>query len=122
MRTTSLRRRLLLVGAAALLPVAVASDFALEPEITGALSIAVDGELQRTVAGLQGLAADRRLAASDLPHYRELLDRAVAARRDWTEVILPDASGRMVMNTSIPAGARLHPRPKASNVRPGTAG
>lgn len=121
MGTTSLRGRLWLVGAAGLLPLAVASGFALLAlvnhqkqqavqsgiEITRALSIAVDGELQRTVAALQALAADPRLAAGDLPHHRELLERAVAARPDWTEVIVHDARGRMVMNTSVPAGAPL---------------
>jgi signal transduction histidine kinase/CheY-like chemotaxis protein len=121
MRTTSLRHRLWLVGAASLLPLAVASGFALAAlvdhqkqratqsgiEITRALSMAVDGELQRTVAALQALAADPRLAAGDLQHYREVLERAVAARPDWTEAILHGARGGMVMNTGIPVGEPL---------------
>src|SRR5262245_32609026 len=122
MRTASLRRRLLLVGAAGLLPLAVASGFALLAlvdyqreraaqsgiELTRALSIAVDGELQRTVAALQALAADPRVAAGDVQR-QALLERAVAARPDWTEAILHDARGRMVMNTSIPEGTPLPP-------------
>jgi signal transduction histidine kinase/ActR/RegA family two-component response regulator len=123
MRTTSLRRRLLLVGAASLLPLAVASGFALLAlvdhqkqraaqsgiEITRALSIAIDGELQRTVAALQALAADPRLATGDLLSHRQLLERAVSGRPDWTEAILHDARGRMLMNTGIPVGAPLPP-------------
>jgi signal transduction histidine kinase/CheY-like chemotaxis protein len=123
MRITSLRRGLLLVGAAGLLPLAVASGFALLAlvhyqkqraeqsgiEITRALSIAVDGELQRTVAALQALAADPRLAAGGVVRHRELLERAVAARPEWREAILHDARGRMVMNTGVPAGTPLPP-------------
>ena len=123
MRITSLRRRLFLVGAAGLLPLAVASGFALLAlvdhqkqqaaqsgiEITRALSIAVDGELQRTVAALQALAADPRVASGDVRRHRELLDRAVGARPDWTEALLHDARGRVVLNTSISPGAPLPP-------------
>ena len=125
MRITSLRRRLFLVGAAGLLPLAVASGFALLAlvdhqkqraaqsgiEITRALSIAVDGELQRTVAALQALAADPRVASGDVRRHRELLERAVAARSDWSEAILHDARGRVVMNTSIQGEIRVEIMP-----------
>ena len=76
-------------------------------EITRALSIAIDGELERTTAALQALAADPELAADNLPRHRELLNRAAAARPEWTEMIVHDARGRVVINTSIPAGAPL---------------
>ena len=89
MRITSLRRRLFLVGAAGLLPLAVASGFALLAlvdyqkqraaqsgiEITRALSIAVDGERVGPVAALQALAAHPRLAAGDRRGQRPLLAR-----------------------------------------------
>jgi signal transduction histidine kinase len=130
MRVTSLRRRLFLVGAAGLLPLAVASGFALLAlveyqkqraaqsgiEITRALSIAVDGELQRTVAALHALAADPRLAAGDHRRHREVLQRAVAARADWSEAILHDARGRVVMNTSIRPGAPLPPTVESASL------
>ena len=130
MRITSLRRRLFLVGAAGLLPLAVASGFALLAlvdhqkqraaqsgiEITRALSIAVDGELQRTVAALQALAADPRVASGDVRRHRELLERAVAARPDWIEAILHDARGRVVMNTRIPPGAPLPPTVESASL------
>jgi signal transduction histidine kinase/CheY-like chemotaxis protein len=130
MRITSLRRRLFLVGAAGLLPLAVASGFALLAlvdhqkqraaqsgiEITRALSIAVDGELQRTVAALQALAADPRVASGDVRRHRELLERAVAARPDWSEAILHDARGRVVMNTSVPPGAPLPPTVESASL------
>jgi signal transduction histidine kinase/CheY-like chemotaxis protein len=130
MRITSLRRRLFLVGAAGLLPLAVASGFALLAlvehqkqraaqsgiEITRALSIAVDGELQRTIAALQALAADPRVASGDVRRHRELLERAVAARPDWSEAILHDARGRVVMNTSVPPGAPLPPTVESASL------
>ena len=123
MSSVTLRRRLLLVGAAGVLPLAVACGIALLVladhqkqrasqsgiEVTRALSIAVDAELQRSLAALQALAADPRAQAGDLTRYRELLERAVAMRPDWTEVIVHDAQGRMVMNTSVPPGEPLPP-------------
>ena len=123
MRITSLRRRLFLVGAAGLLPLAVASGFALLAlvdhqkqqaaqsgiEITRALSIAVDGELQRTVAALQARAADPRVASGDVRRHRELLGRAVGARPDWTGALFHAARGRVVLNTSISPGRPLPP-------------
>jgi len=123
MRSTSLRHRLLLVGAAGILPLAIATGLALLAladdqkqraaqsgvEIVRALSIAIDGELQRSVSALQALAADPRAQAGDLVHYRELLERAVATRSDWTEIIVHDAQGRMLINTSVPASEPLPP-------------
>src|SRR5687768_679635 len=121
MPSHSLRLRLLLVSAAGVLPLALACGLALLAlvdhqkqrvtqsgiEITRALSIAVDGEIQRTFGALQALAADPRAQAADLAPYRAILERAVAARRDWTEVILHDARGQMVINTSVEAGRPL---------------
>ena len=123
MPSTALRRRLLLVGAAGIVPLAVACGLALLAladhqkerakqsgiEITRALSIAVDGELQQTLSALQALAADPRAQAGDLTHYRALLERAVAGRSDWSEAVLHDARGRMLINTSVPAGEPLPP-------------
>ena len=121
MPSVGLRRRLLLVGAAGVLPLAVACGIALFVladhqkqrasqsgiEVTRALSIAVGGALQRSLAALQALAVDPRARAGDLTHHRELLERAVATRPDWGEIIVHDAQGRMLMNTSIPAGEPL---------------
>jgi hypothetical protein len=105
-----LRRRLLLVGAAGILPLAIACGLALLAladhqkqrasetgiELSRALAIAVDGELQRSVSALQALAADPHGQAGDLARFRELLERVVATRPDWSEAILHDADGRML--------------------------
>jgi hypothetical protein len=111
-----LRRRLLLVGAAGILPLAIACGLALLAladhqkhraaetgiELSRALSIAVDGELQRSVSALQALAADPHGQAGDLVRFRELLDRAVATRPDWTEAIVHDTDGRMLLKHEHP--------------------
>jgi signal transduction histidine kinase len=118
-----LRRRLLLVGAAGILPLAIGCGLAVLAlvenqkervaqsglEITRALLIAVDAELQRSLSVLQALASDPRVQAGDLPQYRALLERAVTTRPDWTEAIVHDAQGRMVMHTGVPAGQPLPP-------------
>src|SRR6266850_1042256 len=128
--STALRRRLLLVGAAGTLPLAIACGLALLAlfghqkqraaqsgiDISRALSIAVDGELQRSLSALQALAADPRAEAGDLVRYRELLQRAVATRPDWSEAILHDARGRMVINTGIPSGQPLPPTAETASL------
>ncbi len=126
-----MRRRLLLVGAAGILPLAIACGLALLAladhqkhraaetgiELSRALSIAVDGELQRSVSALQALAADPHGQAGDLVRFRELLDRAVATRPDWTEAIVHDTDGRMLLNTSIPAGEPLPPTAESESLQ-----
>ena len=120
----------MLVGAAGILPLAIACGLALLAlfghqkqraaqsgiDISRALSIAVDGELQRSLSALQALAADPRAEAGDLVRYRELLQRAVATRPDWSEAILHDARGRMVINTGIPSGQPLPPTAETASL------
>ena len=126
-----MRRRLLLVGAAGILPLAIACGLALLAladhqkhrasetgiEISRALAIAVDGELQRSVSALQALAADPHGQAGDLARFRELLERVVATRPDWSEAIVHDADGRMLLNTSVPAGQPLPPTAESESLQ-----
>ena len=119
MRTVPLRRRLFVLVAAALLPVAIASGIALASlygqhrqraelsvlEVARALATAVDGELNRTLAILEALASATSLEQGDLKTFRE---RAARARQpDWSSVILFDATGKPLMNTAIPEGQPL---------------
>jgi signal transduction histidine kinase len=116
-----LRRRLLVLVAAALLPVALVSGIALYvftekqrdqagqagQEITRALSTAVDAELYRAVAVLEAIGTATILDSGDLKSYHALLDRVVATRPNWQSILLHDPAGNMLLSTNYPVGGKL---------------
>jgi signal transduction histidine kinase/ActR/RegA family two-component response regulator len=119
----TLRSRLLLLVAAGVLPITVASGFALLAvaeyqkerakqsgiEITRALSTAVDAELQRSSSVLEGLATSTLLDSGDLKGYHEALRRVVATRPEWLSAVLHDRHGVMLLNTRLEFGAKTPP-------------
>ncbi|HWA39537.1 MAG TPA: ATP-binding protein [Burkholderiales bacterium] len=114
LRSVPLRRRLFLLVAAALLPLAamavVAVLFALQQqraqaeaaglEITRALAIAVDGELQRSIAVLELLAISPQLEAGDLKAFDAVLRRALGSRSAWSAINLAAPDGQQVASTA----------------------
>jgi signal transduction histidine kinase len=122
-RGVPLRRRLFLLAAAAILPIAAMSGIALAAfwseqraqaerlglEITRALSTAEDAELRRAIAVLEGMAASPSLDAPDLRRYHGLMQRLLADRPDWLTITLADSSGRLLLNARAPYGAPLPP-------------
>jgi signal transduction histidine kinase/CheY-like chemotaxis protein len=118
-----LRRRLFLLVAAALLPLAAMAVFAVLAvlqqqreqaqraglEITRALAIAIDGELNRSVAVLEVLAGSPLLAQEDLRAFSTLMRHVVSTRSAWLAAILAHPDGRPVVNTQFPDGAPLPP-------------
>src|SRR3954468_21807931 len=107
MKSVPLRRRLFLLVAAGLLPLALISAGALlylyqqnraqaersVLEVARALSTAVDAELGRTEAALTVLGNSLYLDEADLTRFWEHARRAHDAQRDWLAVILFDAQG-----------------------------
>jgi signal transduction histidine kinase len=120
-RKVALRTRLFYLAAAGFLPLAVMSGVGLlalvhqqrtlaeraEIGISRALSTAVDAELSRSLAVLEAIATATILDSGDLARYRELAQRVAETRPQWRAVILHDAQGRMVLNTTYPPGAAL---------------
>ena len=122
-RSTPLRRRLYLLVAAALLPLALMSGASVlllvqqqgmqaeraMLDLTRAMTIAVDAELQRSVAALDVLATSLTLDKGDLTGFRQRCERVVAAQPGWMLVNLTEPSGRMLMNTSSEPEGPLPP-------------
>ena len=118
-----LRRRLLWLAAAAMLPIAAMSGIALAAfwleqrhqaerlglEITRALSTAEDAELRRAVAVLEGIAASPSLDQPDLRRYHGLMQRILGNRPDWLTITLVDAAGEVLLNARVPYGERPGP-------------
>jgi signal transduction histidine kinase/ActR/RegA family two-component response regulator len=121
MRAEPLRRRLFLLVAAGIVPLAAMAGIALLAlanvqkvqaeragiELTRALATAVDAELQRSVAALEAMAQSPALDSGDLKRFHETLRRVHAERADWVTVTLADPSGQQLINAVQPFGAAL---------------
>ena len=129
-RKVPLRSRLFYLAAAAFVPLALMSGIGLFAlvhqqrnqaeragiEITRALSTAVDAELSRSLAVLEAMATGTVLDSGNVAGYYDIARRVVATRPQWRAVILHDASGRMVLNTAYPFGARLPPTAESASL------
>jgi signal transduction histidine kinase/ActR/RegA family two-component response regulator len=120
-RAVPLRRRLLLLAAGAVLPLALMTGVALQAllqqqqaqieqsslDLSRALATAVDTELRLTISTLQTLAATEPVSAAgttDLPAFRALAERVLAGRPEWLAVILADPSGNVLFNSGRAPG------------------
>ena len=128
MPTTLLGRRLILMAAAALLPLALMSALALQVvlnqqrrqteqaalDLTRALATAVDNELRLTVSALEALAVTepmRQASTGTLAPALDLAERALASRPEWLAVLLLSPQGDVLFNTGMAEVARM---PRAS--------
>ena len=121
MQGQPLRRRLLLLAAAGIVPLATMAGVGLYAliaehrkqaahagvEVTRALATAVDAELSRSIAVLQGLSIGPALDTGDLKRYRESMRRVLETRPDWVTITLADPSGRQIANPRRPLEERL---------------
>ncbi len=127
-RPVPLRRRLLLLAAVTILPLALMSGIALQAlleqqrlqteqsslDLARALATAVDTELRLTISALQSLALTEPLATSDevdLASAYESARRVLAARPEWRAVLLATPAGVPLFNTGTAFGA---PAPKVT--------
>jgi signal transduction histidine kinase/CheY-like chemotaxis protein len=120
-RGVPLRRRLVLLVVAAILPIAAMSGIALAAiwsqqrsqaerlglEITRALVIAENAELRRAMAALESLSLVPALEQHDFPRYHEVMQRVLERHSDWLTITLGDPAGRPVLDARRPFGAPL---------------
>jgi two-component system, sensor histidine kinase len=71
------------------------------------LTVAVDREVETTLAGLRGLAASSELDSSDLRKFYEQARLARESYRRWATVVLVDPSGQQRLNLLHPLGSPL---------------
>jgi len=116
MRSTALRRRLFLLAAAAIVPLATMSGIGLlamvqqqreqiersSLDITRALATAVDAELQRSVSLLEGLAAAPALDGGNTAGFHQAAQQMLATRPQWRSILLASPEGRVLVNTGYP--------------------
>ena len=118
MKSVPLRRRLLLLAAAGIVPLAVVAGIALLAffyqqrdqaqraglEITRALATAVDAELRRNISVLEVLATSPLLDNDDLASFLVRSQRSLVAQPHWGSMILTLPDGTPLMNTRIASG------------------
>jgi signal transduction histidine kinase len=118
MPKTGLRARLILLTAAAILPLAVMAGFGLTAlvqqqreqteraslDIARALATAVDAELRSSRAVLESLATSSMLDSGDADAFYRIAQRVVATRPQWRAVLLHEPGGKIVVHTGYPQG------------------
>ncbi len=131
MRSVPIRRRLYLLVAAGVLPLAVMSVVALRAlyvdqraqseraalEIARALASAVDGELRRSVSALEIIASLPAIDAHDLPDLHNRLERAIGTQPHWRRIILAELGGQQILNTAYPVAATLPTTAEPASLR-----
>ena len=112
---------MLLLAAAGIVPLAATAGLALLAlaqerreqteraglEVTRALATAIDAELGRSIAVLQGIAVSPALDSGDLARYHQSMRRILETRPDWVTITLADPSGQQLLNARRPYGEAL---------------
>jgi signal transduction histidine kinase/CheY-like chemotaxis protein len=118
MKSTHLGRRLLVLVAAAIVPVAVVSGIAMLAffqqqrehaqraglEISRALATAVDAEIRRTFSVLEVLASSPLLDTDDLAAFLVRSQRSLTTQPHWRVINLALPDGTVLVNTRYPTG------------------
>jgi signal transduction histidine kinase/ActR/RegA family two-component response regulator len=116
-----LRRRLFVLVAAGILPVAVMAGLGLVAlarqqraqaqrvglELARSVATAVDAELRSSVSLVEALATTPTLDQDDLDAYRVRAERVLRVQPAWSALVLSDPAGTSLVDTRFPTGAAL---------------
>lgn len=119
----SIRRRLFLLAAAALLPLVVMAGVGVSLlarnqheeaeragiELTRALAIAVAAELGRSTAVVEAVATSPTLDAGTLGDFHLRVARVVATQSHWHGIVVVDGMGTPLLDTRVSFGTPLPP-------------
>ena len=125
-----LRRQLIFLALASILPLATLSAIGLAvlfesqreaeqrrtQEITRALASAVDSELRRSISSLQVMAAALEQDDLSLDSFEDLSRRTLQRQPLWRNVILAEPGGRHVAHSEFPRGTPVPPNPDPASV------
>ena len=115
------RRRLFILAAAAILPLAVMTGIALltlvnheraqggrtAVELARALASGVESELNSSIDVLQALSTSLTLDNRDLRAFDQRARRVLATQPNWAAINLADTAGKPLINTRLEFGSRL---------------
>ena len=131
MRGSPLRRQLILIAVASILPLAILSAVGLAIvfsqqreaeqhralEITRALASAVDNELKRSITALQVMGASLERDGVDLDAFRDLAVRTLRTQAQWRSLVLSDPEGHQVAHSDFRRGDPLFTIPDIESSR-----
>ena len=123
MQRVPFRQRIFVVVAAAVLPLAVMSAIALYAayqqqraqaeraglDVARAMSIAVEGELRRTISVLEVLDDALQVENENFVAFQDHAKRVRAAHPNWRAIVLFDAEGRPLVGTEQAYGTQPPP-------------
>ena len=118
-----LRRRLFLLAAAALVPLAVIAGLGLAVlvghqwdearragiELTRALATAVESELGRSISVMEAAATSPTLDTGDLAEFHRRATRVAESQWHWRAIMVVDPDGRPLLHTGFSYGATIPP-------------
>ncbi|HWI36256.1 MAG TPA: cache domain-containing protein, partial [Burkholderiales bacterium] len=118
MSSQPLSRRLFLLVAAAILPLALVAGMALfiitkqqreqvgraGLEISRALTTAVDAELERSLSVIGALSAARALDNGDFARFHNAMSDVLARDPAWLTILLADPAGKIIVDAARPLG------------------
>jgi signal transduction histidine kinase/CheY-like chemotaxis protein len=121
--TQPLSRRLFLLVAAAIVPLALVAGVALFMiaqqqreqvartgiEVTRALSTAVDAELERSLSVITALSVAKALDNGDYARFHDAMSEVVALDASWLTVLLADPAGNIIVDAKQPLGTPSGP-------------
>ena len=121
MTSEPLSKRLFLLVAAAIVPLAVVAGVALfliakqqreqlaraGLEITRALATAVDAELERSLSAIDALSVARSLDQADLLRFHDAMSDVLKRDPSWLTILLAEPSGKLLVDAARPYGAAL---------------
>jgi signal transduction histidine kinase len=118
-----LRRRLIVLAIAALVPLGLIAGLGLVElvarqreearraglELTRALATAVDGELGRSISVLEAVVSASALGSDDLAAFHHRMVRVVQTQPYWRAIVLVEPNGKPVVHSGFSFGAPLPP-------------
>jgi signal transduction histidine kinase/ActR/RegA family two-component response regulator len=130
-RSVPLRRRLFLLAAAGILPLAVMAGVALHAlfeqqrqqaerstlEITRALATAADAELRRSISVLEALATAVPASPREMEAFDQRLRRVGEQHPNWHGLNLSAVDGQQLVDTQYPRGQKLRPIAEMASFR-----
>src|SRR5437773_11912091 len=128
-----LRRRLFMLAAVGIVPLALMSGVGLVTlvqrereqteraglDLTRALSTAVEAELRRSPSLLEAMATSPALDRADFAAFEQGVQRVMSTRPPWRAVLLADPDRRIVLNSGqadLPAKRTVAERPSFDRV------
>jgi signal transduction histidine kinase/ActR/RegA family two-component response regulator len=126
MPNVPLRRRLLVLAAAGIVPIAAMSALGLYlllqqqriqaervgVELARALATGVDAELRSSISVLEALATTVALDRNDVSGFQERAQRILKTQPNWAAVILADPAGHRLVDTRFPSAVPSVPIPE----------